>query len=229
MRSRRQLAPLVLLTGLAILATAPAAASATCPNEAVGSALQTEATVSESILCLVNEERAAAGVGPVSRNAKLEQAALAHSNDMVSNGFFAHTSPAGVGFLQRVTSTGYTSGASSWIAGENLAWGSGSLSTPAEIVRGWMESPAHRDNLLRGQFREIGIGVVRGTPEDASDPDGVTVSSEYGYRGADNTKSNGSAKGKGNAKGKGKGGAKKKAKKARAAARKRSARRSARR
>ena len=139
--------------------------------------------MSQSILCLVNEERGAAGIGPVYRQpASSSRRPSVHSHDMVSDGFFAHTSPDGTDFVDRIADTGYTSGARGWLAGENLAWGSGSLSTPAEVVQGWMESPPHRANLLHGRFREIGIGVVRGTPEDASDTDGVTVTSEYGYR-----------------------------------------------
>ncbi len=45
-----------------------------------------------------------------------------------------------------------------------------------------MGSPSHRANLLRDRFREIGVAAVRGTPYDASDNTGVTVSSEYGFR-----------------------------------------------
>ena len=182
MRSRPLLASLAVVAGLASGAAVPAAASATCPGETVNSSVQTESAMAQSILCLVNERRAAAGVGPVFPNGKLEQAALAHSSDMVSNGFFGHNSPDGIDFVQRIEKTGYTNGARAWLAGENLAWGSGSLSTPAELVQGWMVSPPHRANLLRGQFREIGIGVVRGTPEASSAIDGVTVSTEYGYR-----------------------------------------------
>ena len=184
MTSRSALASLALLAGLGTFTALPAAASATCPSEAVPSVVQTEASMSQSILCLVNEERAAAGIGAVHSNPQLEAAALVHSRDMVSKRFFAHTSPEGIGFIRRISDTGYTQGAGSWLAGENLAWGSGSLSTPAQIVLSWMESPPHRANLLRGQFREIGIAVVRGTPQAVPVLDGVTITSEYGYRGA---------------------------------------------
>jgi len=194
MTSRSALVSLALLAGLGTFTTLPAAASATCPNEAVRPVVQTEASMSQSILCLVNEERAAAGIGTVYSNPQLEAAALVHSRDMVSEGFFAHTSPEGIDFVQRISDTGYTRGASSWLAGENLAWGSGLLSTPAQIVLGWMKSPPHRANLLNGQFREIGIAAVRGTPQAVPVVDGVTVTSEYGYRGP--KKANGAKKAK---------------------------------
>ena len=108
--------------------------------------------------------------------------AARHSNDMVQNGFFGHTSPAGSTFIDRIMATGYTRGARSWLVGENIVWGSGGLSTPASMVEAWMESPPHRANLLRGRFREIELSGARGTPDDAGDPEGITVSSEYGYR-----------------------------------------------
>jgi uncharacterized protein YkwD len=136
----------------------------------------------QSIGCLINEERAAYGVGPVQPDASLRQAALSHSTEMVNLGYFEHTSPAGVTFIDRIEDTGYTRGARFWEVGENLVWGTGPLSTPQSLVTSWMNSPPHRENLLRPRFREIGIAAVVGTPRSATDLTGVTVSSEYGYR-----------------------------------------------
>jgi uncharacterized protein YkwD len=184
-RTRNRRAPRVIAiaaTGVCMLLGAPAAASAACAGEELEVSDQNTVALEESILCLINERRASSGVGPVRLNAKLAQAASRHSNDMVSQGFFSHTSPGGGTFISRIASTGYTRGARSWLVGENLAWGSGSLSTPANLVEAWMESPAHRANLLRGRFREVGLSGVRGTPSDSGDQTGVTVSSEYGYR-----------------------------------------------
>jgi uncharacterized protein YkwD len=47
-----------------------------------------------------------------------------------------------------------------WTVGENLAMFGGSAPTADAIVAAWMSSPGHRDNLLRGAFREAGIGIV---------------------------------------------------------------------
>jgi uncharacterized protein YkwD len=135
-----------------------------------------------SIGCLINEERSAYGVGAVQPNASLRQAALSHSTEMVSQGYFEHTSPAGVTFIDRIENTGYTRGARFWEVGENLVWGTGPLSTPQALVTSWMNSPPHRANLLRPRFNEIGIAAVVGTPRSVTDRTGVTVSSEYGYR-----------------------------------------------
>ena len=164
-----------------LIAGLPASASS-CPNTDVQvTGLSTDA-MDTSIACLINAQRAAYGVGPVQPNEALRDAALSHSTEMVREGYFEHTSPAGLTFVQRIEGTGYMRGSRSWEVGENLVWGTGPLSTPQSLVTSWMNSPPHRENLLRGRFREIGIAAFVGTPENGSDPTGVTVSSEYGVR-----------------------------------------------
>jgi hypothetical protein len=73
-------------------------------------------------------------------------------------------------------------GARTWTVGENLVWGTGPLSTPQAVVTAWMNSPPHRENLLRPTYREVGIGALAGIPIGKSNLTGATVSSEYGYR-----------------------------------------------
>lgn len=164
-----------------LVACSPASASP-CPNTNLEVRGLSQSAMEGSIACLINEERAAYGVAPVRTNADLRQAALSHSREMVEQGYFEHTSPAGVTLIDRIAATGYTRGARFWEVGENLVWGSGSLSTPQSLVTSWMNSPPHRENLIRARFREIGIAAVAGTPLSSRDGDGVTVSSEYGYR-----------------------------------------------
>lgn len=135
-----------------------------------------------TVTCLINEERAKAGVRPVQPNGNLRQAGAGHSQDMVSDGYFEHTSPNGRTFIDRLSNTGYMRGARRWLIGENLVWGTGSQSSPRAMVEAWMESPAHRANLLKERFRELGVAAVRGTPFNAYDGNGVTISSEYGFR-----------------------------------------------
>jgi uncharacterized protein YkwD len=159
------------------------AAAAGCANQHSLSLLLSQEAIEGSLACLINEQRAAHGVRPVGSNPSLRAAGLKHSSDMVSQGFFGHTSPDGGTFSDRIEATGYTRGARSWVVGENLVWGLGSGSTPSAMVSNWMNSPPHRENLLRARFHEIGIAAVRGTPQGISNPLGITVSSEYGYRG----------------------------------------------
>ena len=56
-----------------------------------------------------------------------------------------------------------------WRAGEALAWGSGSASTPRSIVAAWMRSPGHRRIVLDPGYDVAGFGVTRGTPTGSAD------------------------------------------------------------
>jgi uncharacterized protein YkwD len=176
-----------------LVAGSPASASS-CPNTWIPVTGLSQSSMESSIACLINERRAAHGMGAVQPNPALRQAALGHSHEMVSQGYFEHTSPGGVTFIDRIVATGYTRGARAWEVGENLAWGTGPLSTPESLVTSWMNSPPHRENLLRARFREIGIAAVVGTPRSSRDWTGVTVSSEYGYRSLAKTKTKAKAK-----------------------------------
>ena len=174
-RPRRKLHVAALVAATFALA-APASASA-CPgvNE-----LPTEVSVDvteSATFCLLNRERTARGVRKLRRNRRLDLASVRHARSMAARNFFAHGN-----FVGRIRAADYLLGARSWRLGENIAWGSGSLSTPREIVDSWMRSPGHRANILQRGFREIGIGIARGTP-DRSYPDGATYATDFGTRG----------------------------------------------
>jgi uncharacterized protein YkwD len=180
-RPRKILTALAVAGAWACVASAPAWAS--CPGTTTQASGLSQAQLDDSITCLINEQRAAYGLAPVQSSGTLQEAAQSHSAEMVSDGYFAHTSPSGVTFIDRIEATGYMRGARSWLVGENLAWGTSSLSSPGAVVQAWMNSPPHRENLLRAKFRELGVAAVRGTPDSAGDANGITVASEYGYRG----------------------------------------------
>jgi len=173
------------LATVAILGIAPASAAAECADQDTEAAELSEFQIESAVTCLINERRSGHGVGRVRDDVRLRHAAVDHSRAMVAQGFFSHNSLNGRSFVDRIESSGYMRGARSWLVGENLVWGSGALSTPARLVQAWMESSAHRANLLRGRFKEIGIGARRGTPNNASEQNGVVVSSEYGFRAGD--------------------------------------------
>lgn len=166
----------------ASLSPSPAAA-ARCTGAKTVERKQGPARVEAAIICLINKRRAAVGSKPLRWNRKLRRAAVRHSIAMVSEGFFAHTSPSGEDFVDRIQATGYTRGARRWILGESLSWSAGGRrSTPAGHVKAWMASPPHRATLLRPRFREVGIGAVRGTPFGRPYGPGLTVSAEFGLR-----------------------------------------------
>jgi uncharacterized protein YkwD len=180
-RARYILSVIAFVAAWALVGASSASATS-CPNPDVQVSGLSQAQMESSIGCLINEERTSFGLQPVRPNSDLRQAALSHSQEMVDEGYFEHTSPAGLTFIDRIQHTGYMNGVRSWVVGENLVWGDEDLGTPQALVTAWMNSPPHRENLLRARFDEIGIAAVVGTPEDANDYTGVTVSSEYGYR-----------------------------------------------
>jgi hypothetical protein len=94
--------------------------------------------------------------------------------------YFSHTSLDGRSFSQRILNAGYMRGQEQgpWNVGETLAWGSGALASPAQLVASLMASPPHREVILDGDYRELGVGVVRGTP--TADESGATLVVDFG-------------------------------------------------
>ncbi|HWH10454.1 MAG TPA: CAP domain-containing protein [Solirubrobacteraceae bacterium] len=120
--------------------------------------------VRAATLCLVNQQRALAGLAPLRENAALDAAAQAHSDDMVASNYFDHVTPTGTDVLSRVVAAGFATVASVLDLGENLAAGGGSLATPAATVTQWMNSAPHRANILDPTFQQTGIGVAPAVP-----------------------------------------------------------------
>jgi len=165
---------------IALGGTAPAAraAQAECENADVAPNGGNEGVVRAAILCLHNQIRADRGLPLLKENARLRRAASGHAADMVSRGFFEHTTPNGTTMVDRIMATRYASPRVGWAFGENLAWGTGSLATPRLIMKAWMESAGHRANIVKRAYREIGIGVVTGVPSDRGN--GATYTADFG-------------------------------------------------
>jgi uncharacterized protein YkwD len=123
----------------------------------------------EATLCLMNAQRSARGLGKLRAQESLAAAAGRYARQMVSQGFFDHTSPGGSTMVSRIKGTSYLRGVESWSVGENLAWGAGSLATPRATVAAWMRSAGHRANLLHRDFADVWIGVAQGAPEALDD------------------------------------------------------------
>jgi uncharacterized protein YkwD len=160
-----------LTVAVAALALGAPSALAGCANTDVA---PTDPLAPSATLCLLNQQRAAHGLGALSESAVLDRAARAYAADMVKRGFFDHVSPDGGTVLNRLKAAGWAP-VGAWTVGENIAWGSGTLSTPASIVDGWMHSPGHRANILNGDFGAIGLGIVAGAPQDGIDDAGTYV------------------------------------------------------
>jgi uncharacterized protein YkwD len=143
--------------------SAPVAPGSCLGSDAVPTAANLPA-IRAATLCLVNSERAGAGIPPLVDHAQLAAAAQGHADDMAAQGYVDHTSRDGRTFDQRIRNAGY---AGTGMA-ENIAWGSSHLGTPRQIVGAWMNSSGHRANILNGALSDSGVGVAPRTPTGAA-------------------------------------------------------------
>jgi uncharacterized protein YkwD len=153
-----------LLAVAALAAPAGTRASGGCRDADALPGRVSQARLRAAMLCLMNAERRARGLGRLRSNAALSRTAGAYAHQMVRRRFFGHDAPGGSTMMSRIRSTAYVHGAASFTVGENLAWGAGPRATPRAIVRAWMHSREHRANLLDPEFRDAGIGVAAGAP-----------------------------------------------------------------
>ena len=176
----RRLVVLIVAAVVCSLVPAVAADASSCAGARAVPNHHNGAKVRRATLCLLNRQRAAAGLSRIHGNRKLAKAAKRHSRDMVAKRYFDHSSPTGSTLLSRLTDVRYVTATISWFAAENIAWGSGRYATPAKIVKGWMHSPPHRANILSAQARDAGVGVALGAPSGGR---GATYTLDFGRRG----------------------------------------------
>ena len=122
---------------------------------------------------LHNETRTAYGLDPLCLSPVLTQAARARSEDMLNRDYFSHYTPGGVTVidqLRRQGFFGYDPGDYHSV-GENIGLGGdfADHDTPQHRFTGWMHSPGHRENILRGEFDEVGVGARTGTYQEYDD------------------------------------------------------------
>jgi uncharacterized protein YkwD len=99
-----------------------------------------------------NAERKAAGLPAFKVSLAMMKLAREHSAHMARLKQLGHDLP-GSTFQDRVKASGYPYRR----IGENVAEG---YPTPKEAVKGWMESPGHKANILNGEFTVIGVGTA---------------------------------------------------------------------
>ena len=102
---------------------------------------------------------------------------------MVRKRFFDHVSPEGSTMLSRIRKgTSYLAERRALGAGREPRLGLGRAATPRAMVRGWMHSAGHRDNILNARFRHVGIGVATGAPANIGRGRAATYTTDFGYR-----------------------------------------------
>jgi uncharacterized protein YkwD len=134
-------------------------------------------TTTAQVVCLINAERAERGLSLLRRNAALERAAAGHAQDMVRHGYLSHNSRSGSTPEQRAARAGYRRTGPQWIVAENLGFTTG-VRDPGFIMRAWLGSRVHRENLLGRRFRDVGVGIAPASP--FGDAIGLTVVVKFG-------------------------------------------------
>lgn len=113
----------------------------------------TRLDISAECVRMVNSERAARGIGPVSVDLKITYAAETHSRYQASISTMTHLSANGAKAGTRLYNVGYN-----WSTyGENVAAGQ---QTCTSVMSAWMNSSGHRANILNPNFVHIGIGAM---------------------------------------------------------------------
>lgn len=107
----------------------------------------------EQVVALVNKQRAANGLQPLTLSTSLSNAARAKSQDMHDKHYFAHESPTYGSPFDMLKSFGISYRS----AGENIAMG---YATPEAVMNAWMNSSGHRANILNASYTQIGVGYV---------------------------------------------------------------------
>jgi uncharacterized protein YkwD len=135
-----------LIVGFAMLSSLASAGSAqTCAPVNIVS-------IAQELLSRINGERSAFGLPALRISSALGQIAQSHACDMVARNFFSHTGSNQRGALERVHDAGYHS----CMTAENIAMGQRSA---AQAHSSWMGSSGHRQNTLRADVSELGVGV----------------------------------------------------------------------
>lgn len=115
------------------------------------------ASVEKQAFDLINKKRADAGLEPLVWNDQLSDLARLHSQDMADQKNFSHRGSDGSMVDDRADRLGITN----WSAiGENIAFERGFSDAANFAVERWMESPAHKQNLLDKRWKETGMGVA---------------------------------------------------------------------
>ncbi len=83
---------------------------------------------------------------------------------MVRRDYFADVSPSGPTLMSLVAVTRYPAHAAEFAVGQNIAWGTGSYTTPAHIVEEWLASPPHREIMLSREYRDAGVAATPAVP-----------------------------------------------------------------
>lgn len=140
-------------------------AAATTTTSTPTTPASTNLSNADLVIKYMNDERAAHGLSPLTKDPKLMDIAQRKSNEMVEKNYFLHTSPTYGTPFDMMKNFGITYKT----AGENLAGNA----TMKAVVDSWMNSEGHRKNILSNTYNYVGVGVTK------SDRYGYVVSAMF--------------------------------------------------
>jgi uncharacterized protein YkwD len=140
----------------------PEAEESTADGSAVPTTTKPPVSWQTTMVNAVNQQRRAAGLGTVASCGALNRNAQAYSEVLVGTGSISHTGPDGSTLPTRVAASGYVGWSN---LGENLAAGQGTVDA---VMGDWMNSPGHRENILKPEFTHIGLGRTKGIFQGSS-------------------------------------------------------------
>lgn len=108
----------------------------------------------QNVLDDINTQRTIQGLPKLVLDSDLNNAAALKSKDMLNRNYFEHYA-----FGLKPWDFIHNAGYNYLYAGENLAM---DFTTSEGMVSAWMNSPAHRENILNPDFKDTGIGIIKG-------------------------------------------------------------------
>lgn len=118
-------------------------------------AVAVQAEPARDVARMASDFRVSKGLPPFAVSPVLEAVAEAHARDMAKKGFFSHKGSDGSSVDRRAARKGYRA----CLIAENIAMGQQGA---AEVMKSWIGSKGHRDNMLHRRMREIGVAHVKG-------------------------------------------------------------------
>jgi Cysteine-rich secretory protein family len=134
-----------------------------------------------AVVCQINKKRRRHGLSGVNTKRALRKAGKRHSRYMQRRNCFAHQCPGEKNLVARIHATSYLPCNCTWRVGETLAWGAKGRGTPRAIVKAWMHSSAHRHVLLDRRLRNVGVGLVWGSPSNPR-AKAATYTADFGFK-----------------------------------------------
>jgi uncharacterized protein YkwD len=146
---------------LALVVVVSSAVALASPRTVAAWSSGTFSSASErELVSLTNRSRASAGLRSLRVDSTLTTVARWRSKDMIDRDYFSHSIPGYKSVFKKLDSKGYCYR----VAGENIGWNTyRDDEATAAIHAMFMDSPAHRQNILGKAWEVIGIGAYKGS------------------------------------------------------------------